>query len=430
MAENKITIELRTEEVQDILTRMPHWMIRWGTFLIFGIIIMLFFISWFLKYPDVVTSEIVITTTIPPEKIVARTSGRIEAVLIKNKTAVVKNTTLAVIENSADYKDVFVLKKCVDSFNLNDTQKFPFHLLKNAQLGDLENAYAVFQKACTAQELNTQFKPFEIESKAQLSESIQIKERLNLLEEQKIINQKELQLQKNEINRFEVLYNKGIISTQDFESKKLGYFQAEKNYKNLLSSISQLKSSLIDNTKLNQNSQINGTTEAVNLDRNVTQAFYQLKKAIKDWELAYTLKTSVSGVVTFLQVWTNNQSITAGDNVFSIIPQLKKEYLGRIKASALNSGKIKVGQKVQIKLFNFPDKEFGVLQGKVNNISLVPDKDGNLLIDVSMPNGLKSSYKKQIPFQQEMKGTAGIITEDLRFLERILYQFRDLFETV
>jgi hypothetical protein len=46
-----------------------------------------------------------------------------------------------------------------------------------------------------------------------------------------------------------------------------------------------------------------------------------------------------------------------------------------------------------------------------------------------LPKGLESSYKKQIPFQQEMKGSADIVTEDLRLLERILYQFRDVFKT-
>ena len=104
--------------------------------------------------------------------------------------------------------------------------------------------------------------------------------------------------------------------------------------------------------------------------------------------------------------------------------------LGKLKAPALNSGKIKVGQSVQIKLFNFPDKEFGVLRGRISNISLVPDPDGNLLIDVSLPKGLESSYKRKIPFQQEMKGTAGIVTEDLRFLERIMYQFKDIFGSI
>jgi multidrug resistance efflux pump len=431
MAEDNTTFELRSEEVQDILTKVPHWMIRWGTVLIFAIIFILFFVSWFIKYPDVVNTEIVITTNIPPEKIVSKSSGRIEAILVKNKAIVSKNTTLAIIENTANYKDVFLLKSIADNYNINDSKKtFPFALLKNKQLGEIESAFAVFQKDYEAEQLNKNLQPFEVENRAQLSEKIQIKERLDILQQQKVINESELQLQKNEIARFETLFNKGIISAQEMEAKKLGYLQAQKSYKGLLTSISQLRSSLIDNKKMSQNSQISGTKEEVNLGRNMAQSFYQLKKIIKDWELAYTLKSSVSGVVTFLQVWTENQTINTGDNVFSIIPDAKNGFIGKVKAPALNSGKIKVGQKVNIRLANFPDREFGVLRGKIQNISLVPDKDGNLLLDVALPNGLLTSYNKQIVFQQEMKGSAEIVTEDLRLIERILYQFRSVFEQV
>ncbi|MDQ6470247.1 HlyD family efflux transporter periplasmic adaptor subunit [Flavobacterium sp. LHD-80] len=431
MAEDHNTLELRSEEVQDILTKVPHWMIRWGTVLIFIIIIMLFFVSWFVKYPDVVNTEIVITTNIPPEKIVSKSSGRIEAILVKDKTTISKNTTLAVIENTANYKDVFLLKTIVDGYNINDSKKaFPFAVLKNSQLGEIENAYAVFQKDYEAEQLNEDLQPFEVESRAQISEKVQIKERLEILQQQKLLNESELQLQKNEIARFETLFNKGIISAQEMEAKKLGYLQAQKNYKGLLTSISQLKSALIDNTKLSQNSQISSTKEEVNLGRNMAQSFFQLKKVIKDWELAYTLKSSISGVVTFLQVWNENQTINVGDNVFSIIPDAKNGFIGKVKAPALNSGKIKVGQRVNIRLSNYPDREFGVLKGEIRNISLVPDKDGNLLIDVALPNGLETSYKKQIVFQQEMKGRAEIVTEDLRLIERILYQFKSIFEQV
>ena len=431
MAEDNTTFELRSEEVQDILTKVPHWMIRWGTVLIFAIIFILFFVSWFIKYPDVVNTEIVITTNIPPEKIVSKSSGRIEAILVKNKAIVSKNTTLAIIENTADYKDVFLLKSIVENYNINDSKKpFPFAVLKNTQLGEIESAFAVFQKDYEAEQLNKNLQPFEVENRAQISEKVQIKERLEILQQQKVINESELQLQKNEIARFETLFNKGIISAQEMEAKKLGYLQAQKSYKGLLTSISQLRSSLIDNKKLSQNSQISGTKEEVNLGRNMAQSFYQLKKVIKDWELAYTLKSSISGVVTFLQVWNENQTINVGDNVFSIIPDAKNGFIGKVKAPALNSGKIKIGQKVNIRLANFPDREFGVLRGKIQNISLVPDKDGNLLLDVALPNGLLTSYNKQIVFQQEMKGSAEIVTEDLRLIERILYQFRSIFEQV
>ena len=429
--EEHITLELRSEEIQDVLSKTPNWMIRWGTILIFIIIVILFFVSYIIRYPDVVRTDIVITTNIPPEKLVSKSSGRIEAILIKDKAIVEKNTTLAVIENSANYKDVFLLKKIVDEYNINDTKKeFPFALMKNTQLGEIESAFALFQKDYEVEKLNENLHPFDVENKAQISEKTQIKERLEILLQQKVINESELQLQKNEIARFEILFNKDIISAQEMETKKLSHLQAQKNYKNLLSSISQLKSALIDNTKMGHNVRINSTKEDVNLNRNMAQSFYQLKKVIKDWELVYTLKASVSGVVTFLQVWTENQTINTGDNVFSIIPNKENGFIGKVKATALNSGKIKEGQDVNIRLANFPDREFGVLRGRILNISLVPDTEGKILLDVSLPNGLETSYKKQIPFQQEMKGNAEILTEDLRLIERILYQFKSIFEQV
>nr|WP_315194956.1 HlyD family efflux transporter periplasmic adaptor subunit [uncultured Flavobacterium sp.] len=241
------------------------------------------------------------------------------------------------------------------------------------------------------------------------------------------MNENELLLQKSEVNRYETLFNKGVISAHDFENKKLGCLQSEKSYRGLLSTISQLKSALIDNSKNSKNTKINGTKEEVNLESNKTQAYYQLKKVIKDWELAYVLQSSVAGKVSFLQIWTANQTITAGDAIFAVIPTLEKGYVGKLKAPALNSGKIQVGQEVNIRLTNFPDNQYGMLNGKIKNISLTPDKDGNFLIDVILPKKLETSYHRTIPFQREMSGSAEIITEDLRLTERLLYQFRDVF---
>ena len=247
MANNNTTFELRSEEIQDILTRVPHWMIRWGTVLIFAIILMLCFVSWFVKYPDIVSTEIVITTSIPPEKLVARTSGRIETILVQDKSIVQENTPLAIIQNTADYKNVFLLKSILQDHS--EGNEFDFEKLKNVQLGDIESAFALFHSAYIANELNKNLQPFQVEKNAQNSENTQIRERLNLLQQQKTINESELQLQKSNVNRYEILFDKGVISAQDFESKKLGYLQAEKGYKNLLSSISQLKSSLIENER-------------------------------------------------------------------------------------------------------------------------------------------------------------------------------------
>lgn len=422
-------LNLRSEEVQDIITRVPHWIIRCGTMVVAVVILLLFFSSWFIKYPDVINTQITITTNIPPEKLVAKTSGRIEAILVKNKTKILTGTPLAIIENTANYKDVFQLSKVISQLQLEKSlKKFPFSTFKNAQFGDIETFFAVFQKESISNNLNAELHPFAIETQSQSYEAIQLRERLELLESQKDISQNELSLQKNDLKRYESLFKKGIIADQEFEQHKLTCLQVEKNYKNTLSTISSLKSSLNELFKNTKTNQINENKEIVNLERNVIHAFYQLKKAIKDWELNYVFRSSINGKVSFLQVWAANQTVNSGDDVFAIIPDQENGYIGKIKAPALNSGKIRMGQQVNISLVNYPDKEFGILKGSVRNISLIPDKDGNLLIDICLPKALETSYNKQIIFQQEMTGTAEIVTEDLRLIERLLYQFRSIFK--
>ena len=423
---NHNEIELRSEEVQDILTKIPHWIIRWGSLVVLIILLLLFLVSWMVKYPDIITTEITITTQIPPEKLVAKTSGKIQAILIDDKAIVNVNTPLAVIENAANYKDVFLLKSITDTISLSNS-KFPFEKLQAAQLGEIENSFAMFQKEYLASELNKQLQPYKVESSAQNFEAKQLRERLQLLEGQKEINQSELQLLKTDVERYEKLFKKGVISAQEIEKQRLIYLQAEKNYKSLLSSISQLKSSINELNRSSKTTVINESTTSINLERSVMQSFYQLKKAIKDWELNYVFRSSIKGTVSFLQIWSENQTINAGENMFAIIPSTEKGYIGKVKAKAQNSGKLQIGQKVNIRLANYPDREFGVIEGKLKTISLTPDKEGNLLLDIELPNGLQTSYNKQINFQQEMKGTADIITEDLRLLERLLYQFRDIF---
>lgn len=421
-------IELRSEEVQEILTRVPHWMIRWGNIIIVILLLIMMMFAYFMKYPDIITTQITITTQNPPEKLVARTTGKIAEILVEDRVEVTPKTPLAIIENTANYNDVFKLKEYIDTISINKTQfNFPFEKFTLLQLGEIQNAFTIFEKDYVAYDLNRDLKPYSIEKNAQGLETNQLKERLQLQQQQYQISQNELQLKKQKLDRQKEIYDKGVISTQEWENQKMDYLQAEKNVKNISSQLSQMRSSINDLNRNSGNTRVNETKENINLLRNVLQSFNQLKKAINDWELAYVLRSSIKGQVSFMQIWLENQTINSGEQVFTIVPTDNKNYIGKVKAPAQNSGKIKVNQDVNIRLANFPDREFGIIKGKVKSISLTPDKEGDLLIDISLPNGIETSYDKKIIFQQEMSGTADIVTEDLRLIERLLYQFRDVF---
>jgi multidrug resistance efflux pump len=424
---NQEEINLRSEEVQEILTRIPPWIIRWGNILVLSILLLLLAIAAIIEYPDIISAQIVITTQIPPQKIIAKTSGKIDAIFVDNGNEIKKNNPIAVLENAANYKDVFLLKNIMDTIIIENSD-FPFAKIKASQLGDIESSYALFQKEFSLEKLNSSLQPFKVEGNAQSFEAVQLKERLNLMIAQKEINESEILLQKNDLDRYETLFKKGIIATAEIEKQRLTFLQSQKAYKSMLSSISQLESSLIDLNRNSKTTQINESKENVNLERNYIQAFYQLKKAIKDWELNYVFMSSIKGKVSFLQLWAVNQTVKAGDNIFTVIPDKQSNFIGKLKAVSLNSGKIKINQDVNIRLANYPDNEFGLIKGNIKAISLTPDTEGNLLIDVSLPNGLNTSYNKKIIFQQEMSGSADIITEDLTLLERLLYQFRTIFK--
>lgn len=421
-------IELRSEEVQDILTAMPHWMVRWGNILLLIIIVLLFVFSWFIRYPDIVQTEIIITTQIPPEKLVANSTGKIAHIFISDKGVVTPHTPLAIIENPANYKDVYALKNLIETLDINNLDfNFPIEDASILQLGGIESAYANFEKSYLEFSINKNLKPYLIDKQAQNFEQIQEESRLQLLLEQKEIASKELTYKRTELERHKKLFDKGVIPAQEWESKNVEYLQQEKNINSLTSQITNIRSSLNDLNKSKQTTLLSESKDDLILKRNVILAINQLKKSILDWELAYVIQASLEGKVTFLQIWKENQNITAGDNVFVIIPE-NNNFIGKVKATALNSGKIKVGQRVNIRLANYPDREFGIVQGEVKSFSLIPDKENNLLIDIDLPKGLKSSYNKELLFQQEMSGTADIITDDLRLIERLLYQFRDLFK--
>lgn len=104
-------LELRSENVQDILTQPPHWMIRWGNSLILMILGMIILMSYFIKYPEFIPASIIVTSENPPEKLEARINSKIEKIFIKNQQEVKKNEILMVLQSTANYQDVLKLKK-------------------------------------------------------------------------------------------------------------------------------------------------------------------------------------------------------------------------------------------------------------------------------------------------------------------------------
>uniref|UniRef100_UPI00196920B8 hypothetical protein n=1 Tax=Salmonella enterica TaxID=28901 RepID=UPI00196920B8 len=77
-------IKIYSDEVRDILSDPPKAIYRWGNTILLGFVILLVLMSCFIRYPDIVSTQIIITTNLPPEKLIAKTSGKIETILVKD----------------------------------------------------------------------------------------------------------------------------------------------------------------------------------------------------------------------------------------------------------------------------------------------------------------------------------------------------------
>ncbi|CAL2105710.1 HlyD family efflux transporter periplasmic adaptor subunit [Tenacibaculum sp. 190524A02b] len=417
-------IELRSEEVQEILKKAPNWMIKWGNTLFLFLIALLILLSWFVKYPDIIESSAIITTEIPPQKEYATVTGTLDTIFVKDKQDVLNNKPLAIIKNTANYSDVFFLESVIDTIKVQKKSfLFPIDKLPILFLGDIDNSYALFENNYIQYILNKELNPFSNEENANKITASELNRRLNNLNSQKLLNKKELEFNKKDLKRNKLLFEKGVISEEKYETKQLSFLQSERNYKNIISSISQLREAISNSNKTSKATEISRVREEMVLLKKVIQSFNQLKKSIKDWKMKYVLSSKMSGKVSFLNYWSKNQTVHQGDLVFTIISNNNSSFIAKLKTPAQNMGKVKVGQVVNLKLHNYPDYEFGFLKGIVNNISEISDKDGFYTIDVSLPKELITTYGKEIDFKQEMRGMAEIITEDLRLIQRLFHQF-------
>lgn len=423
----KDNLNLRSEEVQEILSNPPIWIVRWGITLIFMFICIILCLSFIIKYPDLVTAKILVTTTQPTEKVTSRYSGQLEKIFIKNRDTVQKGQKLAIIKNTGNFRDVYLLKNIIDTLPFNNNFRFPFNKTSHLTLGDINTAYINFEKSYVDYFLLKDLDPYANQLGGNNVSLQELKNRLRNQIIQKKLQEQEFKLQQTDFQRNTYLFEKGIISQRDYELKKLEFLQVQKNISSMVISISQIREAISSANHTIISTKISEQEDSCRLLKNLKQSYDLLKEAIRNWEYNYTLKSSIDGVISFQDFWGVNQFVNVGNVVFSILPTNTFNLVGKLVIPAQNAGKVIIGQKVFVKLDNYPYQQYGMLIGKVTNFSISPDSEGNYTVFITLPKGTKTSHNKTLKFTQELLGNAEIVTENLSVAERVFYKFREVF---
>ena len=338
-----------------------------------------------------------------------------------------KGVCLGVLENTARRKDVIELEQWIDTLrNSLEQQQNLSTRTHNWQLGDLQNDYAALLTQLSAyQQLNFMLShshKLTTMKKSLVTNTQQIKH----LKQLKQLTLRQYELQQKSTQRDKLLHNQKLISTEELERSeaqtlqmKMSVAQAEASERNQTMQGLQLQTD-IDEQELQNSRELNQQLTAL------YTRIDQLKAATNAWKSNYLLLAPITGKVTFTNYWTKNQQLQAGKVAFTIVPTSISGLIARATLPAHGSGRVRQGQKVNIALDNFPENEYGVIEGKVLRLSLIPDESKNYVVEVELPRGLVTSYHKRLPLSQEMIGKARIVTDDVRLLETLIQPIRKM----
>lgn len=422
------SVKERSVFVQEILGKLPPTILRWGIYFFFVFLLIIIYLSYLIKYPDIVLANIIITTPEPSIHIISPTSGRLQSLFVKDKDTVQAEQPLALIENAASLKDIFTLEHYLTALSKMESYRQTLDIIPptGLKLGSVQTQYEELNLGIMEEKFQLKEMGFH-EKINSMNSQITYLEKLNLsLERQENILQEENVLAKSNYDRNKHLFENRVISTADFETVEAGYLRQSRALEDMTSQIlnnririEQMKNQIIE-LKYQR-------------DQNVTRGFITIKEkiqtvlnSIEEWKHRFLIRASIRGKISLSRIWSSNQFIQQNEELLVIIPLVSHETIGKLLMPEQNSGKVQIGQRVIIKLDSYNYREYGVVNGIVSSISLTP-KNKTYTVDVSFPEDLITTYGKTILVSQEAQGIAEIVTEDLSLIERIFYNVKSIF---
>jgi biotin carboxyl carrier protein len=145
MQDDSEHIELRSEEVQEILGTPPAWLVQTGSLLLMLIIGIMVLVAALVRYPDLVSERIAFTSASPPYEVLSSRSDVLERTLVMDGHMVEAGAPLAVWRSSARYADVVYFEQ-----RLQEWRALPMDTLalvswpSGLVLGEIMPAYRAF----------------------------------------------------------------------------------------------------------------------------------------------------------------------------------------------------------------------------------------------------------------------------------------------
>ncbi len=418
--ENIVRRSQRSEIVQEIVSNKPSFLVRYGILFFLAILVLLIVVCWFIQFPDVVNTKAKLTSINAPKEVTTKTTGKLIELFAKEGEQTKQGTVLGYMESTASPNEVIIISNNIDTsqslINKNRiVEIFPFLNTSYQNLGELQLSYQTFQQSYNTFH-NYLSGGFYLQKVNMLNKDLVFLQKMHInLLEQKNLNTEDLNLSQKNFNANKSLNDDKVIADVEFrnESSKL-------ISKKL--SLPQISSSIISN-EAQQNEKLKEIAELQNTIAQqkgiFTQSLNTFKSQIEDWKKKYLLVAPIDGKVAFATFLQVNQQLQANQIICFINPE-NTEYYAEVYIPQTNFGKVRTGQEVLLKFPSYPFQEYGSVSGKIDFISNI-NTDSGYLAKVILPQGLNTSYKKQVQFRDGLQAQGEIITQNMRLLERFYY---------
>ena len=428
MEENDLLPELRSDEMQDILTTPPKALVRWGTTIVLVIVGLLIVGCFVVRYPEVVDCKVTITTTNPPTWGVAKSTGKIKQLYTRDKQKVRRGDIIAVLDNTADTQSILALERSLDAMNITEGAVTLTDLEGGMALGDVQTAYTTLQKAVTAFHNFTHRNVYDKRIATEKAQLNSYDKYVSSMQKQQDISSRQQAIASDQYGREDEIYSKGLISKQEMEDAKMAMLNRRLASEQINTSLHDAEVEMAEIRHIIGELEVQKEQERRAVVADLATAIDQARTAIEEWKQKYALISPMDGTLTYNDYWKVNQNVTEGSKVFSIVSNTSDSIIAKIKIPLEGAGKVQPGQRVNIRLDGYPYLEYGFLTGKVVSLSTMYSDTGEYTATVSLPTPLRTSYHYDIIMGGDLSGVAEVITQDISLAERLIHPLRYIYD--
>jgi hypothetical protein len=409
-------------DADEIIQSPPGWLVQSGLGLIAIAIAIGICLMWFLKYPEYIEAKVTISSPFPPVEYYTATEGFVKKIYATEGQKLEEGMPVAYIGLNEQVEDIQIASNWASEC-IGKASAPP----QNLKLGELANSWLAL---CTAWEnfhlYNQAANPkFEINFLNQEKNYTQLLDSLSRFQNR--LSTAETNLIAQSFERDQSLFGAGIISRQEFEHAELGMNKTERQ--NLLAQ----ENIIFNQLKINQIEKEQHRI-AQGFGQRLADLHIQLRQAIAvfelectQWDKAHIVRATTNGRLSLIQGLHVNQYVQKGLHLATLAHDTSEQYFVALgKAPEFGAGKIVPGNNMKISLNAFPVSEWGYVEAKVTRMASLPGIDREMgafyAVEARLGQQLYTDRGKQLPFQQNLNGTARITTHHQRLLYRMMGQ--------